>query len=69
MFVFVILIIQLAANRVNDSLTTGTTDIRWHQTADVGFVPNYRMKNTFMAVAMDLPDNNSPYGAYVCLIF
>ncbi|XP_014871091.1 sialate O-acetylesterase [Poecilia latipinna] len=40
----------------------GFPDIRWHQTADVGFVPNIRMKNTFMAVAFDLPDETSPYG-------
>ncbi|XP_054986333.1 sialate O-acetylesterase [Sorex araneus] len=37
--------------------------IRWHQTADVGFVPNKRMPNTFMAVAMDLGDRNSPFGS------
>ncbi|XP_059931694.1 sialate O-acetylesterase [Gadus macrocephalus] len=35
--------------------------IRWHQTADTGTAPNPRMKETFMAVAMDLPDNSSPY--------
>ncbi|KAK5904450.1 hypothetical protein CesoFtcFv8_006014 [Champsocephalus esox] len=38
-------------------------NIRWHQTADTGFVPNPRMQKTFMAVAMDLPDENSPYGS------
>ncbi|XP_071327684.1 sialate O-acetylesterase [Trachinotus anak] len=37
-------------------------NIRWHQTADFGFVPNQRMKRTFMAVAVDLPDQTSPYG-------
>lgn len=37
-------------------------EIRWHQTADYGYVPNFRMKRTFMAVAMDLPDETSPYG-------
>ncbi|KAI3354460.1 hypothetical protein L3Q82_018972, partial [Scortum barcoo] len=37
-------------------------EIRWHQTADIGFVPNPRMKKTFMAVALDLPDATSPYG-------
>ncbi|XP_054884535.1 sialate O-acetylesterase [Poeciliopsis prolifica] len=40
----------------------GFPDIRWHQTADMGFVPNIKMKNTFMAVAFDLPDKTSPYG-------
>ncbi|NXX99306.1 SIAE acetylesterase, partial [Centropus bengalensis] len=36
--------------------------LRWHQTADVGVVPNARMPGTFMAVAMDLGDERSPYG-------
>ncbi|GAA6089676.1 sialate O-acetylesterase isoform X1 [Tachysurus ichikawai] len=38
-------------------------EIRWHQTADYGFVPNKRMKKTFMAVAVDLPDKSSPSGS------
>ncbi|KAG8434692.1 hypothetical protein GDO86_012884 [Hymenochirus boettgeri] len=38
-------------------------DIRWHQTADYGYVPNPKMINTFMAVAMDLGDETSPYGS------
>lgn len=36
--------------------------LRWHQTADLGVVPNARMPGTFMAVAMDLGDEHSPYG-------
>ncbi|XP_033833264.2 sialate O-acetylesterase [Periophthalmus magnuspinnatus] len=44
------------------STDDGFPEIRWHQTADYGFVPNPRMMNTFMAVAMDLPDETSPYG-------
>lgn len=36
--------------------------IRWHQTADYGYAPNKRMPNTFMAVAVDLCDELSPYG-------
>ncbi|NWY43609.1 SIAE acetylesterase, partial [Sylvia atricapilla] len=39
--------------------------LRWHQTADLGVVPNARMPNTFMAVAMDLGDEQSPYGRWV----
>ncbi|NXF93581.1 SIAE acetylesterase, partial [Eubucco bourcierii] len=39
--------------------------LRWHQTADLGVVPNARMPNTFMAVAMDLGDEHSPYGRRV----
>lgn len=42
--------------------------IRWHQTADFGYVPNLRMPNTFMAVAMDLGDRNSPFGRYWCFL-
>ncbi|XP_071113719.1 sialate O-acetylesterase-like [Haliotis cracherodii] len=53
--------VQLAPRRDNVVSTTGFTDIRWHQTADYGYVPNARMKNTFMAVAMDLPDFSSPW--------
>ncbi|XP_069803478.1 sialate O-acetylesterase-like [Dendropsophus ebraccatus] len=37
--------------------------IRWHQTADYGYAPNPKMPNTFMAVAMDLGDETSPYGS------
>ncbi|XP_018424106.1 PREDICTED: sialate O-acetylesterase [Nanorana parkeri] len=37
--------------------------IRWHQTADYGYVPNSKMPNTFMAAAMDLGDEKSPYGS------
>uniref|UniRef100_A0A8C8BNF6 Sialic acid acetylesterase n=1 Tax=Otus sunia TaxID=257818 RepID=A0A8C8BNF6_9STRI len=37
--------------------------LRWHQTADLGVVPNARMPHTFMAVAMDLGDEHSPYGS------
>ena len=32
------------------------TVIRWHQTADIGYVPNGKMPNTFMAVAPDTYD-------------
>lgn len=39
----------------------GFPEIRWHQTADFGFAPNQRMKKTFMAVSLDLPDETSPY--------
>ncbi|XP_048368636.1 sialate O-acetylesterase isoform X4 [Sphaerodactylus townsendi] len=37
--------------------------VRWHQTADYGYVPNKKMPNTFMAVALDLCDSSSPYGS------
>jgi len=34
----------------------GYADIRWHQTKDIGYVPNNYMQNVFMAVAFDLTD-------------
>ena len=37
--------------------------LRWHQTADYGYAPNKDMPNTSMAVALDLPDDDSPYRA------
>ncbi|XP_066462771.1 sialate O-acetylesterase-like [Eleutherodactylus coqui] len=45
-------------NKPNDNFP----EIRWHQTADYGYAPNPKMPNTFMAVAMDLVDEQSPYG-------
>lgn len=39
----------------------GYPKIRWHQTANFGFAPNQRMRKTFMAVALDLPDESLPY--------
>nr|XP_040032929.1 sialate O-acetylesterase-like [Gasterosteus aculeatus aculeatus] len=53
--------VQLSTYR-KGSKSDGFPNIRWHQTADYGFVPNSRMQNTFMAVALDLPDETSPYG-------
>uniref|UniRef100_A0A0B7A1T8 Sialate O-acetylesterase domain-containing protein n=1 Tax=Arion vulgaris TaxID=1028688 RepID=A0A0B7A1T8_9EUPU len=55
--------VQLAPNSPNQSITVGFPDVRWHQTADHGFVPNQDMINVFMAVAIDLPDFNSTYGS------
>ncbi|XP_014790821.1 sialate O-acetylesterase [Octopus bimaculoides] len=37
--------------------------LRWAQTANKGYVPNEKLPNVFMAVAMDLPDPTSPYGS------
>ncbi|XP_010891583.2 sialate O-acetylesterase isoform X2 [Esox lucius] len=48
---------------IKSSVYDGFPNVRWHQTADYGFAPNLRMKNTFMAVAMDLGDEMSPYGS------
>ncbi|KAK3096595.1 hypothetical protein FSP39_001552 [Pinctada imbricata] len=54
--------VQLAGYR-NKTIKTGFPDIRWHQTADMGYVPNPALQNVFMAVAMDLPDFTSPEGS------
>ncbi|KAL4647271.1 sialate O-acetylesterase [Arapaima gigas] len=51
--------VQLSTD-VKNSLREVYPDLRWHQTADHGSVPNPRMKRTFMAVALDLPDEDSP---------
>ncbi len=55
------LYLQLSTDK-KDAIDDGFPSIRWHQTADFGFVPNPRMQKTFMAVALDLPDETSPYG-------
>ncbi|XP_045171966.1 sialate O-acetylesterase-like isoform X2 [Mercenaria mercenaria] len=55
--------VQLAPWRNDSTIEKGFPDIRWHQTADFGYVPNYRMPKTFMAVAVDLPDFTSPYNS------
>ncbi|KAI2653646.1 Sialate O-acetylesterase [Labeo rohita] len=54
--------VQLSTYHKSDS-QDGFREIRWHQTADYGFAPNKRMKNTFMAVAIDVPDERSPWGS------
>ncbi|XP_037697773.1 sialate O-acetylesterase isoform X2 [Choloepus didactylus] len=53
--------VQLSSDLPMASSQDGFPQIRWHQTADFGYVPNQRMPNTFMAVAMDLGDKNSPF--------
>ncbi|XP_070189718.1 sialate O-acetylesterase-like isoform X2 [Littorina saxatilis] len=55
--------VQLSGNSPDPTVVVGFPDIRWHQTADFGYTPNPRMTNVFMAVSMDLPDFNSPYGS------
>ncbi|KAJ8257123.1 hypothetical protein COCON_G00192750 [Conger conger] len=54
--------VQISTN-VRSSRSEGFPLLRWHQTAEYGFAPNPRMKNTFMAVALDLPDDKSPWGS------
>jgi len=52
---------QLAGNAHSDMIG-GFPGERWAQTANYGYSPNPALPNTFMAVAMDLPDFSSPYG-------
>ncbi|ELU17662.1 hypothetical protein CAPTEDRAFT_122541 [Capitella teleta] len=54
--------VQLAPNEDNDA-DTGFPDVRWHQTYEYGFTPNALMENIFTAVALDLPDFDSPNGS------
>ncbi|KAH0515522.1 sialate O-acetylesterase [Microtus ochrogaster] len=55
--------VQLSSYTLMNTSDYGFPEIRWHQTADFGFVPNLKMPNTFMAVAMDLCDWDSPFGS------
>ncbi|MBN3318043.1 SIAE acetylesterase, partial [Atractosteus spatula] len=48
---------------VKKSQSDAYPNLRWQQTADFGFAPNKRMKNTFMAVSLDLGDERSPWGS------
>ncbi|KAL1781576.1 sialate O-acetylesterase [Sigmodon hispidus] len=55
--------VQLSSYTLMNTSDYGFPEIRWHQTADFGSVPNLKMPNTFMAVAMDLCDRDSPFGS------
>ena len=55
--------IQLAANGNTNQTAGGFPVVRWAQTANYGYVPNDRLQNVFMAVAMDLGDPQSPFGS------
>jgi hypothetical protein len=43
----------------NTTTFFGVPWIRWHQTFDVGYAPNNVVPKVFMAVTLDLPDDNS----------
>ncbi|XP_061169386.1 sialate O-acetylesterase-like [Saccostrea echinata] len=53
--------VQLAPWREGET-SLGFPQLRWSQTANIGYVPNSLLHNVFMAVAIDLPDYQSPYG-------
>ena len=48
--------VQLATASNPNSVQAGWPLIRWHQTADYGYVPNDRLQNVFMASALDTYD-------------
>ncbi|XP_071115304.1 sialate O-acetylesterase-like [Haliotis cracherodii] len=54
--------VQLAPN-TNASFIGSFPALRWAQTAKFGLAPNTKMPNTFMAVAIDLPDFTAPHGS------
>nr|KAG5691597.1 hypothetical protein BaRGS_023725 [Batillaria attramentaria] len=54
--------VQLAGWQHNDAVGNFPAE-RWAQTANYGYSPNPDLPNTFMAVAMDLPDFQSPQGS------
>jgi len=53
--------VQLSTNKNPESTTNGFPVIRWHQTADVGVVPNDLMPDVFMATALDTFDAADGY--------
>jgi sialate O-acetylesterase len=53
--------VQLAAWKNNPN-SFDFTDLRWAQTDGLGYTPNTRMEKFFLAVAIDLPDFQSPAG-------
>ncbi|XP_008056032.1 sialate O-acetylesterase [Carlito syrichta] len=53
--------VQLSSYLPENKSEDGFPWIRWHQTADLGYVPSLKMPNTFMAVTMDLCDRDSPF--------
>ncbi|XP_041352047.1 sialate O-acetylesterase-like isoform X2 [Gigantopelta aegis] len=55
--------VQLAPWEKDPTKVGGFPALRWSQTVKHGYVPNNKMADTFMAVAMDLPDFDSPYGS------
>ncbi len=48
---------QIATGDPTGKVVGGFPWIRWHQTFDVGSVPNNKMPNIFMAVTVDLRDD------------
>lgn len=49
--------VQLSTSTSDPNLIGGFPLIRWHQTFDVGYVPNNVVPRVFMGVALDLRDD------------
>ncbi len=49
--------LQLSTDRNDTTRVGGFPLIRWHQTFDVGYVPNNVVPKVFMAVTLDLRDD------------
>jgi hypothetical protein len=49
--------LQISTAETTGKVVGGYPWIRWHQTFDVGYVPNNVVSNVFMAVALDLRDD------------
>ncbi len=52
--------VQLSTRTANRNVIGGFPWVRWHQTFDVGYVPNNFIPNVFMAAALDLFDPGAP---------
>jgi len=52
--------VQLSTKTKDPDTIGGFPWVRWHQTFDVGHVPNDVVQNVFMASAMDLRDDDAP---------
>ena len=50
--------LQLSTNERTGTVVGGFPWIRWYQTFGVGYVPNTIEPNVFMAVALDLRDDD-----------
>ncbi len=59
-FFFASLFLQLSILFPNETTIGGFPWIRWHQTFDVGYVPNNVVPKVFMATSMNLFDKEAP---------
>ena len=59
----ILLFCQLAPTGNENQTVGGFPVVQWAQTANYSYVPNDRLQNVFMAVAIDLGDPTSPFGS------